>query len=202
MHSTLHGQRIQNGYYFTNNISIADDIAALSTRATDLAVHFANNIYPKIKAFQNNQVQYNSFVVSTLIPHEGPIAESPVSVGSGDQPDESLPSYCAAIITLRTGVSGKSNRGRSYYSGVSENDHTAGELNPSAFTALEDIGNELLNRYGPAGSSSIYRYVVFSKKLGYQAGGIYSAAGIRRVIQYVPRRTLGTQRHRLIGKGT
>lgn len=165
-------------------------------------MHFFNGVYLKIKAFQNVQVQYNTIIVSTLIPNEGPLAELGIPVGTGDQPDESLPSYCAAILTLRTGVSGKTNRGRSYYSGIAENDHAAGELNPDSFTALADIGNELLNKYGPSGSSSVYRYIVFSKKLGYSAGGVFSAAGIKRVIQVIPRRTLGTQRHRLAGKGT
>lgn len=198
---TLHSQSCQNGFYFTNKNELDDSPSILGPYAVTVANTFFNSVYPIMKAFQNQEVHYKSIVVSTLIPHEGPVAELNVDVGEGAQPDESLPSYCAAILTLRTGQSGKSNRGRLYIAGVSENDTSAGQLIPSAFTALEDIGNELLTRFGPGGFDANLRYIVFSKKHGYSSGGVWSAAGMRYVSQIVPRRTLGTCRHRLIGKG-
>lgn len=152
-------------------------------------------------AFQNTQVLYDGLVVSTLIPHDGPMAERPIINQTGAQGDESLPSYCAAILSLRTGLGGKTNRGRLYFAGVSEIDSDSGLLIPAAFTSLSDIGNQLASIYGASGSEGHYQHVIFSKKLGY-SGGVYSTAGIRPIVQYIPRKTLGTQRHRMIGHGT
>lgn len=156
---------------------------------------------PFIIAFQNTEVLYDGLVVTTLIPHEGPMAERPILNQTGAQGDESLPSYCAAVLSLRTGNTGKSNRGRLYFAGVSEGDAASGRLIPDSFTALSDIGNQLVGIYGPTGSEGHYHHVVFSKKLGY-SGGFYSTLGIRPILQYVPRQVLGTQRHRMIGHGT
>lgn len=198
---TLHGQECQNGFYFSNRIGLNDQEVFIDDTPRFLGAHFCQWILPAIKAFQNNEVHFVGVVVTTLIPHEGPIAETPIINTTGDQGDESLPGYCSAIMSLRTGNSGKSNRGRLYFSGVSENDTNSGRLIPDSFTALNGIGVELLSIYGPTGSEGHYHHVIFSKKLGY-SNGVYSTSGIRPIIQYIPRQVLGTQRHRLIGHGT
>jgi len=197
----LHAQICQNGFYFSNKIALNDQEAFIDGTPIFLANHFVQFMLPTIIAFQNTQVLYDGLVVSTLIPANGPLAERPIANQTGAQPDESLPSYCAAILSLRTGLGGKSNRGRLYFAGVSEGDSADSILTPSAFTALEDIGNELQSIYGASGSEGHYHHVIFSKKLGY-SNGVYSAAGIRPIAQYVSRKQLGSQRHRLIGHGT
>jgi len=197
----LHSQICQNGFYFSNKIALNDQEAFIESTPITLANHFAQWMLPLIIAFQNTEVLYDGIVVVTLIPHEGQVAERPIANQTGAQPDESLPGYCSAILSLRTGLSGKSNRGRLYFSGVSEGDAAAGRLTPSGFTALSDIGNELQSLYGLSGSEGHYQHVIFSKKLGY-SNGIYSTAGIRPIQSYIPRSVLGSQRHRLIGHGT
>lgn len=198
---TLHGQRCQNGFYFSNRGSIDDSPGILGAYTTGICSDFNTRIMPGIKAFQNNQVHYNALVCSTLIPHNGPLGELIFEVGSGDQADESLPSPIAAILTLRTGFGGKSNRGRLYFAGVSENDSEGSRLLPDSLTALQNIGNDLIGNYGESGSEGVLRYVIFSKKLGWGEEMGYIAAGIRPVSHTVARSVLGTQRHRLIGKG-
>lgn len=198
---TLHGQICQNGFYFSNRGAMSTNPNILGPYTQDICFQFNVRIMPSIKNFQNNEVHYRTLVCSTLIPHNGPIGEFTFETGSGNQVDESLPSYSAAILTLRTGFSGKSNRGRLYFAGVSEGDAADSRLIPDSLTALQGIGNELLTHYGDTGSEGFIRYVVFSKKLGYSAGGVYSPAGIRKVTHTIARSALGTQRHRLLGKG-
>lgn len=195
----LHGQTCQNGFYFTNRGAMSDDF--LDERVLALGVDFSNRMLPIYAAFQNNQVEYRGLVVVTLNPANGPMAEIIPHISGGFQGDESLPSYSAAIISLRTGFSGKTNRGRIYIGGIGENEHSAGELVPDAFTALHDFGNELSARYGPSGSSPYFSHIIFSKKFGY-SNGVWSPAGVRVITHYIPRKTLGTCRHRLIGHGT
>jgi len=199
---TLHSQICQNGFYFTNKNALDDSTLLLGGYAQQVCVSFYNRIYPAIRDFQSQEVHYKSLLCTTLIPHEGPIGELPFGVAEGLTGGEALPSYCAAILTLRTGFSGKSNRGRLYFAGIAEDDAADSLLLPDAFTKLENIGGQLLNNYGLFGSDPDLYYIVFSKKFGYSSGGVWSAAGIRQVQQTIPRRNLGTQRHRLIGKGT
>jgi len=200
-HHTLHSQQCQNGFYFTNRIPLDDDEGDLRLYMADLITQFNSQIYPLIKSFQNNQVHYNSLIATCVIPRNGPILETIYETGSGDQPDESLPSYCAAILSLRTGLGGKSNRGRLYIAGVSEGDTSAGQLDVAAFAGLQAIANQLLSLFGPTGGSTFFRYVIWSRKLG-APGGLLLPTGIRPILQILPRDILGTQRHRLIGVGT
>lgn len=170
--------------------------------SADLITQFNSTPFAAIKNFQNNQVHYNSLICTVMIPRNGPILEHVYSTGSGDQPDESLPSYCAAILSLRTGLGGKSNRGRLYIAGVSEGDTSAGQLDVAAFAGLQDIGDKLIALFGPTGGSTFFRYVIWSKKLGTGGGSFLLPTGIRPITQVLPRDILGTQRHRLIGVGT
>lgn len=195
----LHGQICQNGFYFTNKGAMSDDF--LEERVLALGVDFLDKMLPIYAAFQNNQVEYLPLVVTTLNPLNGPMAELLPAISGGFQGDESLPSYCAAIVSCRTGFAGKTNRGRFYVGGIGENEHAAGRLSASAFTALHDFGNELSNRFGPSGSHPYFSHIIFSKKFGY-ANGVWSPAGVRMITHYVPRQTLGTCRHRLLGIGT
>lgn len=195
----LHGQQCQNGFYFTNKGASTDDF--LDERVLALAIDFNNQMLPFYQAFQNNEVHYDGSVVVTLIPHEGPMAEAPIGNATGNQGDEALPSYCAAVISCRSGFSGKTNRGRLYIAGLSEGEHASGLIIPSAFTALEDFANQLGVRYGVVGSHPTYTHIIFSRKFGYSSG-VWSPAGVRLIQNYVPRRTLGTCRHRMIGHGT
>lgn len=178
---------------------MSDDF--LGERVLGLGTDFIFQMLPKFQDFQNQQVQYVGVVVTTLIPFEGPLAEVPILNTTGNQPDESLPSTVAAILSLRSGNSGKTNRGRLYIGGIGENEHAAGRLLPDAFTSLNDIGNGLYARFGLSGSSPYFNHVIYSRLHGIDEGQ-WTAGGIRIITQYVPRQVLGTQRHRLIGHGT
>lgn len=198
----LHNQQCQNGFYFTNRIPIPNDSDSIAGHAAGLITFWNIFVLPPIKHFQNTQVHYSGLICSTQIPKHGPIVEHVYAGGTGDQEDESLPSYCSAILSLRTGFGGKSNRGRLYIGGIPENDTSESILDVDSFAALRDIGDQLLAGFGPSGSSSYYRYVVYSKKLGNPTDNTPTTAGIRPITHILARRTLGTQRHRLLGVGT
>lgn len=163
-----------------------------------------SRIFPHIKNLVNTQVQFRTVLGTTIIPHNGPIAEQVIESATGDQPDESLPSYASAILTLRTGFGGKSNRGRIYFGGIGENDTSDSRLNPDTFDALQNIGNQLLAHFGPAGGYPFLRYVIWSRKIGAGEGSgpPDDPSGIRYVTQTIARSVLGTQRHRMVGKGS
>lgn len=196
---TLHAQTIQNGYYFSNrdlmNMNDGPNILA------QLISHFTLFILPYLKQIQSQELVYRSMIASTLIPHNGPIAEQILETSQGDDTDESLPSYCAACVTLRTGFGGKSNRGRSYYSGIVATDCPDSRLNASLLTRVQNLGNQLVNTFGYLGGISPFMYVVYSRKIGDTEGGSPSWLGITPIRQAIARSILCTQRHRKIGIG-
>jgi len=196
---SIHAQTIQNGYYFTNrdNMEMNDGANLLS----QLISHFTLFIMPYLKQVQSQELVYRSMIASTLIPQNGPIAEQIIETSQGDQTFESLPSYCAACLTLRTGFGGKSNRGRSYYSGISAEHCGQSRVDPDLLTQLQNLGNQLVNTFGHLGGISPFVYSVFSRKLGIDESGDYISGGITPIKQVIARSVLCTQRHRKIGIG-
>jgi len=195
----LHGQIIQNGYYFTNRDLLSD--VGLDAQMGLLINHFQLFILPHIKNIQSQQVVYRALVASTLAPKNGPIVEVVIETSQGDQTFESLPSYCAAVLTLRSGFGGKSNRGRSFYAGICEEHHTDSRLDPSILTGLQNIGNQLVSTFNDAAGINPFVYIIWSRKLGDLEEGALPANGVRVVKQTIARSVLGTQRHRKIGIG-
>lgn len=196
-----HGQICQNGFYFTNRDPISDDPSVLGPYTQGICADFNTYAMPTIKAFHSQQVHYKTLICSTLIPHNGPIGELIFESMTGDQAGESLPSYSAAVLTLRTGFGGKSNRGRLYFGGISEDDHADSRLLADSFTALQNIGDNLLGAFGPTGIEAVLRWVMFSKRHGLSEN-IWRAEGIRPITHTIARRDLRTCRHRMLGKGT
>jgi hypothetical protein len=200
MRWTLHGQNCQNGYWLTNRITQDASPAALVSYVSNTVNYFHSAMTSYIKNLLNNQTQIRGYIGTCYHPHNGPIAELVFESMTGDQPDESLPSYCSAILTLRTGFGGKRNRGRIYYGGIGENDTADGRLGPDSFNALTLIGNQLVTVFGPSPGNPFLQLVVFSRR-DWTLNGSPNYDAIKPVVQCVPRSVLGTQRHRLIGKG-
>lgn len=196
---TLHSQTIQNGYHFTNRDSMSE--ASLPDLMAQLISHFTLFILPSIKAFASQEVVYRAMVASVLIPHDGPIFEQVLETSDGSQGYESLPSYCAAVITLRSGFGGKRNRGRSYYAGPVGELCSNSRLDPDYLAVLQNIGNQLVNTFGYLGGISPFTYAVYSRKGGDLESGKPTAIGIVPIRQAVARSILGTCRHRKIGIG-
>lgn len=196
---TLHSQTIQNGYFFTNRSAM--DLTPQSGLVPQLISHFTLFILPYLKQVQSQELVYRSMVASTLLPENGPIAEQILETSQGDQTFESLPSYSAACLTLRTGFGGKSYRGRSYYSGVSAEHTGQSRLDANLLTGFQNLGNQLVNTFGNTGGISPFVYCIFSRKRGTNEGGGRNYLGISPITQVVARSILCTQRHRKIGIG-
>lgn len=124
-----------------------------------------------------------------------------VGLKSGD----GMPPHDAAVISFYTDLHGKRFHGRSYVPALNESDHSNGVWNAPAQTQIKKIGDDLMTRFGPQGTSTAARLVVFSRKNGatrFPGPPPYisynSLAGI-----YVTRFTVSskvrTQRHRLMG---
>lgn len=204
LRQSFHNQLCQNGYWFQHHVdgvSPETDIQ-IASLIGDL---FKTFILPRIQDFANQQVNYNGIVVATIVPHEGAIFEEVLETSNGVQPDEALPTFNAALLSLRSGLGGRSHRGRSFYAGISEADSSSSRLEADCFARLALIGVQLLATFGPTGSAAPIRYGIYSKKLGATGNPLepYSATvGFTGITQCAPRLLIATQRHRKIGLGT
>jgi len=195
----LHGQTIQNGYHFTNKDEM--DSNQIQTSLVTLVETFRNNILPYIKAFTSQELIFRSIIAHCIVPKDGPIVEQILETDAGSQTFESLPSYCAAVLTLRSGLGGKSNRGRSYYAGICAGFGTGSQLDNDSFGQLKVLGDQLLNIFGEPNFFSNLHYVIFSRTRSEDPEISDVIDWHRTVKQTIPRRVLCTQRHRKIGIG-
>lgn len=199
----LHGQLLQNGYWFRRNPALAG-FDETSFIMVSILQSFRDNVLPKIRLFANNQLKFQGIVVSRVSPRDGPIVEQLLETSNGAQPNDSLPSYCAGLLSLRTGLGGRSRRGRSYYGGVGEDDSSDSKLDADSLGRLQDVGNQLLASFGPT-SGAVAFYGVWSwLKAGTDAGGSEwnTDLAFTPITQCVARLFVATNRHRKVGHGT
>lgn len=78
------------------------------------------------------------------------------------------PAWMALLVTEKTGVAGRSYRGRYYVPGVTDADVDGDVFTTTAFTLWALVGTynaALLSAFGPTGSDGTFRLVVHSRKL-------------------------------------
>jgi hypothetical protein len=200
------GQITQNGFYFQGRDGNPNDTNLED--AEHLAGDFQEWILPLIKAIASDEWHLKGLVVTTLIPRLGPLVEVGILNEGGIQGNGSLPSYSAGVLSLRTGFSGRSNRGRLYFAGVPKGDCLNSRVGNDYITGLQAVGNGLLERYGPFGTNTRLLYGLYRRRIGdirhSEVSPVFieqTQVGFAPITQTIARRELYTMRKRLLGKG-
>jgi hypothetical protein len=202
----LHGQATQTAFHFQTNSS-GNVNNNYSTELQDLMANFITNIVPKVQLFAGQEWAGKTVLGITLIPKATVFVEMRLANGTGTQPDQCLPSFCAGLLSLRTGAGGRSRIGRLYIPGVAEGLSSNSKLEGSYLSLLSGIGAALLQQYGPSGGFPYVRYGVFSRKLGVTrnpgppATLSYSSAGWMMINSIIARPEIATQRRRKLARG-
>jgi hypothetical protein len=76
---------------------------------------------------------------------------------------DALPSKDCIVATLRTAQRGRSRRGRVYTGGLPEDAQTNGLVNAGVVTTVQTAWDAFRAIYGAGGSSTLWRWVVFSR---------------------------------------
>jgi len=109
-------------------------------------------------------------------------------------------STIACCITNRTGVAGKTHRGRTYIGGLSTNHTTPDRLNTTGQTAFNTYANNFSALFDDAVGTALYlAFGIYSRLLG--GTNPFTLAGWQAVVQLVPQPILGNQRRRRVGVG-
>jgi hypothetical protein len=199
LHQLLNNIHVQNVFHFTNKELIPDE--ALDDYTAGLLDDFNTRIKTHWQEAQSNKVGWTKLTNTVVIPTFGPFAEFIYAASEqGLQEGNTIPAFCAAVMTKNTGLSGRRNRGRFYLCGLTEAAVFEEEIVDFEFLHLQTICGQLISNWGPFGSDQRNEIVLYSHKDG-DVGGIATYAGVKKIVQVVPRRTCFTQRHRLLGRG-
>jgi|SRR5712691_9121061 len=111
-------------------------------------------------------------------------------------------STLSAVVTLRTGLSGKRHRGRVYVPGVSPAILTDQEnkISSSSLAARDTVWTNIMALFDDATGTALYVALgIYSRLIGGQ--NPFTLAGWQAVTQFVNRPILGNQRRRREGVG-
>lgn len=129
-----------------------------------------------------------------------PVVDGTCSV-TGTDASNAMPPQVALVASLRTGIAGRSYRGRLYLAGLCEANNEGIPV-AAAVSAIQTYFDDLVASIGSGGASSDYEWGVWSKKLGFTAPSTYNlAAGWHPVTSVVVRSIWNTQRRRATGVG-
>jgi hypothetical protein len=201
----IHSQVTETVFHFRTKDS--STFTTYQSEMNALLTDFKAVVMPKLHVFANQEWAVKSILMVSLIPSPGVLIEDRQPGGGGFQVGHSLPSYCAGLLTIRTGLSGRSGHGRIYVPGVPEDFSSNSRLDGTSLGFLQDIGNALLTRYGASGTYNSNQYGVFSRVLGVtrQAGPpprlVYSMNGFMLASTAIARPEIATQRKRKLGRG-
>jgi hypothetical protein len=201
----LHGQATETAFHFMTHST--STMTTYASEAQAIVNDFKLQVLPKMQAFACQEWAAKSILIVTLIPTPGVLIEDRLASATGFQTDDSLPSFCAGLLSLRSGLSGRSGHGRIYVPGVPENLSIQSRLEGSLLGLLSDLGGILVSRYGLAGSFANARFGIYSRKLGivYPSSNptqpVYTHTGFMTLSSAIARPEIATVRKRKLARG-
>jgi len=180
-------QPITNTLYV--NYDSQPDLADLTSLASVLISQWEQKIMPKLSSWAKfTQVSLRDLTSSSGIVYEYAGPPLPVSGGAMGQP---LPSSVAVVVSLRTGLAGRSFRGRLFFGGFSEQQSDGNYMGGNLPTQLKDALTEVIDAINTADR----RVVIVSR---YTQNQPRSTGIVTPVVSVLARTVrLATQRKRL-----
>lgn len=131
--------------------------------SADLAQSWESVVLPLAKAAASSSLNWDEVLVQDTSPTGvESLRRAFAQPAPGTQAGELLPGQDAILISLGTGQKGRRKHGRFFFPGVLEANQNAGVLSGAQLTAAQALANGLLNAYGPSGSNTAYRLVIYS----------------------------------------
>lgn len=201
----LHGQTTETRFWLRGGTSSpASTVAAeLQGIRNDMITY----VVPAVKAFASQEWHAKTLLTIQMSARPGSFIDDVLS-GGGSQVGDSLPSFCAGLLSLRTGLTGRSRVGRIYLPGVAEDFSQDSKLAGDYLGILQSLGSTLLARFGPSGATGYGRIGVFSRKLGVTRNPgppptlAYSTAGWTQITSFIARPEVASMRKRKLFVGT
>lgn len=110
----------------------------------------------------------------------------------GEDDSGALPGQASALITWYSGLSGRSNRGRTFWPGVAAGQLVSGLLGASALTVLGDYATAMIAAFGPTATLPVARLGTIS----YQVDGVPRGPVLIETVDWFVRAAMGVRRKR------
>lgn len=135
---TQNNQEVENTLYFRRTVPAAEEQAA------DLAAALSNWYAASLRPIQSNQVTLREIYVRDLGSNEFiDYTLTFISGNVGERTSPAMPNNVTLSVSFRTGIGGRTARGRNYFIGLTDNQVTNNNVEPSEATlivaAYEDI---------------------------------------------------------------
>lgn len=187
----LFSQATINTFHYkeTLQITAGDNAAAIAT-----AFNAAGGVAANLRGTVSSDWMHETTSVQRIRPLPMNEAVILTQMTAGTRASGSCPPQVAAVVTRRTGLAGRANRGRIYVPAIPESDHENGKCTAAFFVQLIAFASFLddVITVGAGGISP----VVHSKRLN----GVPRDVTIL-ITGVTPRDTLYTQRRRTLGRG-
>lgn len=186
----LDQQECQNIFHFMNNAE---------TTLESIEDEANNNLFDDYFNLISNEVSIISHSVQSL----WPVLTDPYEEGksyTGGQAREALPVANAVIISMKTGLGGRTHRGRKYIAGIPSDDVNNSRIEEATRTGWQTTWDTINARY-MSGGSGIMRWGVLHR-VG--ASGVpveITDENFTPFTNVIVRSVLGTMRSRLPGHG-
>lgn len=151
------------------------------------------------KILQVNAVQYRPCRIKQMTPLAFDESLILPSTLVGDDGGEGANTTLSVVITKRTGVAGKTHRGRLYLAGYPHNwgvDRITLNQGPSK---LGQVAGEWLAKFGEGGTNGDFVAGIYSRTIG--GSFPFTLAGWQPITKWEPQILVGNQRRRRLDRG-
>lgn len=189
--SSIQGQAIENVVHFR----------ALNPTVTDAAIDTSVKLFMHYLGFLwvTTQIQ-TGIIVKQMTPVAFDERLVIPTDATGQQSSAVLNQTVALVFTKRTGVSGKTHRGRMYVSGVPSIMTTDQcRLNTTGAGIAGTFASQVISNWGPSGTDTALQFGVYSGVIG--GHHPFTVAGWQPVTTLEPQIIFGNQRRRRVGVG-
>lgn len=189
----LNGQTVENVLHYR----------ALNGLVTESAIKTAaERFWFLTKGLQCAGLTYTGMIVKRMTPI--PLDQSfvvPLTVTNGTGSGGCLQNSVALIFTMRTGLAGKSNRGRIYIPGIATDLLASGWnlMTTAGQVAAAAAATNLVSEFGPSGTNTALALGVYSRVIG--GSHPFTLAGWGQMTSLDVQPVLGNQRRRRLGVG-
>jgi hypothetical protein len=160
----------------------------------------AENWLTIVAAALSNNVLFTNIIIKQMTPLAldetlGP----PTTTTHGAVSQGPTNSTIAQIITKRTGVAGKSHRGRWYFGGIPTSHLGDAGLNIVGIGVWTTVVGLLMGEFGPTGNNTHLQFGVYSRSIG--GFNPFTVAGWQAITGLDIQPVFGNQRRRRLGVG-
>jgi hypothetical protein len=195
----IHGSVTNNVLHFATNEQVNDGSqldALLLALAQAVLACIVDQLLPGVSSDWN----FEQVTAQTIYPVlSDPVVATPPANTNGAGPPTNV-SFAASLVNLRTGIGGRSGRGKIFLPPAGDAQITASKLDQPPIDAIVDFLECVFSKFNPINGTEVWRIGVLSRKKLSGIGGGFDAA-FTQVTQMTPNPIVAKMGSRKLGIG-